>query len=29
MIVKALEEDEEFKEQMKEMIDGVLEVIQD
>ena len=26
-IVKAMEEDEEFKEEVKEMIDGVLELI--
>lgn len=27
MIVKAMKEDEEFKEQVKELIDGVLELI--
>jgi hypothetical protein len=27
VIVKAMEEDEEFKEQTKEIIDGVLELI--
>ena len=27
VIVKAMEEDEEFKEEVKEMIDGVLELV--
>ena len=27
MIVKAVEEDEEFKEEVKELIDGVLELV--